>query len=430
MKRLLRCRAHGLTLIETLVAVLVVGVLVAIAAPSMQGLIAAQRVKGINAELVTDLQFARSEASRRNRDVLRALSRRRRQLLRGLCRSCRLGRAATAAGRRATSAAAGSEEIKTVKIPTTTGVAMAASSATGRIIIFERLSGSSAPDDFRVSVDSARRRQAAHHRQRGRPAQRVFARRVRGLGAAMLKRLPTKRASAPRLQRGLSIVELMVGVAIGMFVAAGAATLLVAQLGDNRRLLLETQVQQDLRATADIVGRELRRAGHWARARDAAWFPGAAALAANPYAAVTATAGGADFADGQQADSVLVSYSRADSYALEDGLVLPAERLGFRLQGGVVQTALGEGNWQALTDANTLNVTTFLVTMNKQQLALACSKACPVGALNCPPVQEVRLLTVDYRRPGAQRRQRAAQRAHHRAPAQRHPHRQLPSLTR
>ncbi len=42
-----------------------------------------------------------------------------------------------------------------------------------------------------------------------------------------------------------------------------------------------------------------------------------------------------------------------------------------------------------------MNVTAFTVTMNKQQLALACSKACPVGAVNCPPVQEVRVLTVD-----------------------------------
>jgi type IV pilus assembly protein PilW len=41
-----------------------------------------------------------------------------------------------------------------------------------------------------------------------------------------------------RGQRGLSIVELMVGVAIGLFVVAGAAMLLSTQLSDNRQLLL------------------------------------------------------------------------------------------------------------------------------------------------------------------------------------------------
>ncbi|MBL0296208.1 MAG: hypothetical protein IPQ21_03185 [Betaproteobacteria bacterium] len=53
----------------------------------------------------------------------------------------------------------------------------------------------------------------------------------------------------------------MVGITVGLFIVAAAAMLVTTQLGDNRRLLLETQVQQDLRATADIITRELRRAG-------------------------------------------------------------------------------------------------------------------------------------------------------------------------
>lgn len=56
-------------------------------------------------------------------------------------------------------------------------------------------------------------------------------------------------------QRGLSLVELMVGITVGLFVVAAAATLVANQLSDNRRLLLETQVQQDLRATMDIITR-------------------------------------------------------------------------------------------------------------------------------------------------------------------------------
>ena len=52
-----------------MVVIALVGVLLALAAPSMRGLISAQRVRGINAELVTDLQYARSEAARRSHDV-------------------------------------------------------------------------------------------------------------------------------------------------------------------------------------------------------------------------------------------------------------------------------------------------------------------------------------------------------------------------
>ena len=60
---------RGLTIIELMVVVGVVAVLAALAAPSLRDFMARQRVAAINAELVTDLQFARSEAVSRNRDV-------------------------------------------------------------------------------------------------------------------------------------------------------------------------------------------------------------------------------------------------------------------------------------------------------------------------------------------------------------------------
>lgn len=60
---------HGLTIIELMVVVGVVGVLAALAAPSLRDFMARQRVAAINAELVTDLQFARSEAIARGRQV-------------------------------------------------------------------------------------------------------------------------------------------------------------------------------------------------------------------------------------------------------------------------------------------------------------------------------------------------------------------------
>jgi len=72
-------------------------------------------------------------------------------------------------------------------------------------------------------------------------------------------------------QGGLSMVELMVGVAVGLFVVAGATVAVSNQLGDNRRLMLETQIQQDLRATADLIAKDLRRAGYWGAAEAGVW---------------------------------------------------------------------------------------------------------------------------------------------------------------
>jgi type IV fimbrial biogenesis protein FimT len=62
-------RWRGFTLIELMTVVAVVAVLLTLAAPWFYDLILVQRLKGINAQLVTDLQFARSEAASRNMDV-------------------------------------------------------------------------------------------------------------------------------------------------------------------------------------------------------------------------------------------------------------------------------------------------------------------------------------------------------------------------
>jgi type IV fimbrial biogenesis protein FimT len=61
-----RPRWRGFTLIELLVAVAVAAILLTLAAPSLQDFIVTQRLKSINSQLVTDLQFARSEAVARN----------------------------------------------------------------------------------------------------------------------------------------------------------------------------------------------------------------------------------------------------------------------------------------------------------------------------------------------------------------------------
>lgn len=60
---------RGLTLIELMVVIAVMAVLVTLVAPSFKRMIDVQRVRSVNAALVTDLQFARSEAASRNRSV-------------------------------------------------------------------------------------------------------------------------------------------------------------------------------------------------------------------------------------------------------------------------------------------------------------------------------------------------------------------------
>ena len=88
---------------------------------------------------------------------------------------------------------------------------------------------------------------------------------------------------AKRRQTGLSIVELLVGVAIGLVITAAATLLMSGQLIENRRLLTETQVQQDLRAATDIMAREMRRVGGSSELASlrSIWYPGSAQVVSN-----------------------------------------------------------------------------------------------------------------------------------------------------
>jgi len=193
-----------------------------------------------------------------------------------------------------------------------------------------------------------------------------------------------KRARLSGGQRGLSMVELMVGVAIGLFVVAGATLVVSNQLGDNRRLMLETQIQQDLRATADLIAKDIRRAGYWGSAETGVWHAAAVAVSTNPYTDLQGVTSGV------AASGVQFGYSRgAENNVLDDA----TERSGFRLNNGVIQMYTG-GAWQALTDATTLRVTNFQVTLRSQDVDLTCFNACPASAAACPPRQSVRDITV------------------------------------
>ncbi|HEY1092205.1 MAG TPA: prepilin-type N-terminal cleavage/methylation domain-containing protein [Burkholderiaceae bacterium] len=197
--------------------------------------------------------------------------------------------------------------------------------------------------------------------------------------------------SQRRKQLGLSMVELMVGVTVGMIVVAGAVTMVVSQITEHRRLMLETQVQQDLRAAADMMMREMRRAGFWEQAQAGVWSPGTSTpLLNNPYVAMTP----ASAAAGQS--SVAFSVSSADRNSVpENNLADPAERFGFSLQDDTLEYTLA-GDKQPLTDPHILKITGFSVKLDVQTVGLQdfCpGSACDPATMQCPAV-EVRAVTV------------------------------------
>jgi len=195
------------------------------------------------------------------------------------------------------------------------------------------------------------------------------------------RRLRTTPNSA---QRGVSLVELMVGIAIGLILVAAASMLMSMQLGENRRLLVETQLQQDMRAAMDVIARELRRVGAQSEnlALQGLWVEGGGPALKNTYAeSPSATV------SGTAVDNLVYGYWQPGVGTAAFGFKLEDERIKMRI-GGV---------WQELTDRNVMEVTAFTITpQNSNSIRLPCPKPC-VGTTNptdCWPEVQVREFAV------------------------------------
>ena len=161
--RIARARARGLTIIELMTVMIVLGVLVSIAvAPAISGMVARHRVQGVHAELLGDLQLARSEQAQRNGTSTSV------SVTFGgnadiTCYTIHtvLVGVSTARARPAMPAppSPAPREIKTMQFARAAGVSVAASSPGGARITFDPPQGLVTPDNLVIDVQSATRGQ-------------------------------------------------------------------------------------------------------------------------------------------------------------------------------------------------------------------------------------------------------------------------------
>jgi type IV pilus assembly protein PilW len=184
-------------------------------------------------------------------------------------------------------------------------------------------------------------------------------------------------------QRGLSIMELLVGITVGMIVLGGAVMLLAKNMAGSRLLLTESRLNEDLRNAADLLTRDLRRAGYWGNAMKGVTAIGmTSATVANPYSDVTAPSG----------DEVDYRFSRdagTDNDTLDNN-----EKFGFRLMNDAIQMQAGSG-WTDVTDKTAVKIIKFQVSAVETSVPLgdACPTTCSPGTPNCPTAK-VRSYTV------------------------------------
>lgn len=202
-----------------------------------------------------------------------------------------------------------------------------------------------------------------------------------------MRRTPPHRPPpAANAQRGLTLIDTLIGLALGLFVISNGLLLLASHLNDHRMLVLEARLTQDLRTAAAAIARDLRRAGYWGDATAA--FQADADGRDNPYQAVTIAAA--------ITDGLRLQYSRD---AAENGAVDANEAFGFRLRNGSIDTLLG-GSWQTLTDPATVRVTALRLTPTTREVTATalCDKPCPPaapGSAVCPPQVQVRQVQVE-----------------------------------
>lgn len=172
-------------------------------------------------------------------------------------------------------------------------------------------------------------------------------------------------------QRGLSLVELMVGIALGLFLVAGASTLFVSHLTSSRSLLVEARLNQDLRAAADLITRDLRRAGYWGNAIQGTVVAGAGSPTANPYAVVA-----------PGASTIAYRFSRD---VAENNVLDANEQFGFDLSNGAIRMSIN-GVPQAVTDPDTMTITAFAILPSETAVDVrdSCTSTC-LGA-GCPTI--------------------------------------------
>lgn len=187
-------------------------------------------------------------------------------------------------------------------------------------------------------------------------------------------------------QCGLSLVELMVGITIGLIVVAAASLLFSGQIVESRRLIAEAQVQQDLRVSADLIARDLRRGGSIGRDAEVqrlVWTLGSTAEPRpNTFSRTLTTPTG----------EVSFNYFPEGS-----GSTITGGAFGFRLDTtrGVIETRLVAGGWQDLTDPATMRVTEFTVNRVADSVTVVpCPRACPSGDTACWPSINQRTLEV------------------------------------
>ncbi|MFC7159521.1 PilW family protein [Pseudidiomarina halophila] len=181
-------------------------------------------------------------------------------------------------------------------------------------------------------------------------------------------------------QYGLSLVELMITITLGLLLMAALTAVFSNTLGVNSRSLKLSQLNEEATVVMDLMVGDLRRAGYRADAAELIYDPANASTAFNDTVKVFSNP------DGLANSCIVFSYDENS-----DGEYQSAnEDFGYRLFGGVLQrrrasNSCDAGGWEGLTKLDLLQVTEleFILTeqminlVNEQRVTITMTVALP-----------------------------------------------------
>lgn len=178
-------------------------------------------------------------------------------------------------------------------------------------------------------------------------------------------------------QAGFTLVELMIGMAVGMVVLAAVTNVLVSSNNTNLDTLRMMHFNQEMRTIMGLIASDLRRAGYNGSA--VSLIGQGSAGTTSPFQVSVPSA-----------NTILYGYDDSSNSATNnDGALNGTESYGIRLSGNVVQRSTdGGASWQSLSDSNNLTVTALTFTLNDQ---LVCQGTNP-SAFNGMHMQSVQVI--------------------------------------
>lgn len=160
-------------------------------------------------------------------------------------------------------------------------------------------------------------------------------------------------------QTGISLIELMIGLLVGLVIVAGGLSVFVTSVRGQADNIKLSRLNQDMRAMMDIMVRDIRRAGFVTDDPQTNWT----SLQDNPFFGATT-----ELAIYDSKPCIVYAYNRDND---SPPTVADNERLGFRLNdggelemrsSGTTNENCDDGVWESITESEVeINGLTFIL---------------------------------------------------------------------